>query len=252
MTRIENQKIPSPARDLPKSVLDCYYKRMKGTVRVVTAYRDGEACHGEIIEEGIQGLAARDVEAMKALVSCAAVASWNSMSDTVGDNLLPALFEALWQANLDWESIRKDGDSTRIVAAKEISEEIERKAMEIERLLNTLDDAMAPLANIGFRHPDKWPDSPSLRNELNCLKARCKSFIESDEPSCFTEVNASLAGRKTGGEYARALVRLLQDAEALKVDKRGFVAKLANLAGLVHPNTDEASIRNALKAKTDR
>lgn len=252
MIKIENQKIPQPAKDLPKPVLDCYYKRMNGTVRVVTAFRDGEACNGEIREGGIQGLAARDVEAMKALVSCAAVASWKSMSDAVGDNLLPALFEALWQANLDWESIRKEGDTTRIVAAKEVSSEIQQKALEIESLLNALDDAMAPLAHIGFRHPDRWPDSPLLRNELNCLKARCASFMASREPSCFDEVNAALAGRKTGGEYARALVRLLQDAGALKVDTRGFVAKLANLAGLVHSDTDEASIRSALKAKADR
>lgn len=249
---IGGQEIPKPAKGLPQSVLDCYYKRMNGSNRDVTAFRDGAIFTARIREGGVEELAERDVEAMKALVSDGAVASWEKMEKLIGGQLLPVLFEALWQANMDWGSLRKDNGATRMVDAKEISNEIARTAQEIEQLLDALEDVVRPVASIGYRHPDQWPDSPSIRNELAHLQERCARFHAKVGLSSFDEVNAALSGRKTGGEYARALVCLLDDAGALKTETHHFVTSLVALAGLVDPNIDESSIRNAVKKKYKR
>jgi hypothetical protein len=171
----------------------------------------------------------RDIDTMKRLMSSEMTAAWESLDNAVGGNWLPRVFDALWQVSMDWERARSHKGGSRKCAAKRKVNQIKGATTRLECLLNELDAIARPAGGGPARNPDQWPDSPSLRLQLEDLKDRCSRF-DAGKMSPDSWVNAVVSARERGREYLRALVKLLDEMGFPFGEKRTPPTGLIDLA----------------------
>lgn len=208
----------------PRVVLEHYDQLMKGFQRE----RNGIV----IREGGRESFSDEDMQAMDQLLKQEMTTAWRDLEANVGCDWLPRVFDALWMSKLNWNAVRNYcGDSRRVVTERKVAQ-ITSAASKLENLLNELRGIAAEAGGGPSRYPDRWPDSPSLRLELEALKYRC-SMLDVKQMSPDHWVNAASSARESVRAYLHALVAKLDEIGFPFGEKRVPTPGLCELADAV-------------------
>jgi len=256
-------ELATPDIKIPAIVRARYELRTQGYAREISRIQpNGVAFTTETTEGGLVELLPKEYEAMKQLVSAVAIKAWEDMRAIVGDAPLATIFDALWIASRDWESLRKTGGKTRTTTVKKLAGEI---AKAVSTLLDQIEqlDSLLPADHIGHRNPDYGPCSEYQKDVLLAVRdqhLRLSGTIplggedgETLHPlmigiSSDDVTNFAVGQRSTGSEYARSLIYLLRQEGVLPNNQRGFLTCLLELAGLVNQNIDLNSIIRSIES----